>query len=183
MTLFILPFFYYQGRPENISGFQQFLQLIVIIYGFTGIYAAFTLRSLKPNKMKTKTIKQTATFNASPAEVYELIMDERKHSSFTGSEVKMSKKVKGNFEVFDGYCHGYNIELIPGKKIVQAWHFQEDGWPDNHYSICTFLFYQEGDKTKLNFTQTGIPDHKAGELKEGWKDYYWSQMKTYLKNR
>ena len=56
--------------------------------------------------MKTKTIKQSVTFHAKPIEVYELIMDAEKHSAFTGTKVKMSGKVNGKFEVFDGYYHG-----------------------------------------------------------------------------
>jgi len=81
--------------------------------------------------MKTKTIRQSASIKASPEEVYDLLMDEDKHSSLTGTSVKMSKEINGKFEVFDGYCHGYNIELDRDKKIVQAWHFQEDGWPSD----------------------------------------------------
>jgi len=61
--------------------------------------------------MKTKSINQTVTFEASPLDVYNLIMDSKKHSAFTGSEVKMSYTPEGKFEVFDGYVHGYNIEL------------------------------------------------------------------------
>ena len=95
------------------------------------------------NTMETKSIKQTVHFNAQPIEVYNLIMDEKKHGVFIGSEVRMSTEPNGTFSIFDGYCHGYNIELIEGQKIVQAWHFAEDGWPDDHFSICTFDFEKE----------------------------------------
>ena len=130
--------------------------------------------------MTTKSIKQTVTFNASPKEVYDLIMDAKKHASFTGTDVIMSDKVNGKFNVFDGYCHGCNIELSKGKKIVQAWHFAEDGWPDDHFSVCTFVFEKKDNKTKLTFTQTAIPAHKAEALKEGWKEFYWRPMKSFL---
>jgi activator of HSP90 ATPase len=130
--------------------------------------------------MKTKSIKQTVTFDATPEKIYHLIMDQKKHAAFTGSKVTMSTKVNGKFSVFDGYCHGYNIELIEGKKIVQAWHFAEEGWPDDHYSICTFLLEPVGNKTKLIFLQTGVPEQSVEALKEGWKQYYWEAMKTYL---
>jgi activator of HSP90 ATPase len=133
--------------------------------------------------MKTKSIRQTVTFAASPKEVYELIMDAKKHAALAGSKVTMSRKVKGKFNVFDGYCHGYNIELVEGKKIVQAWHFAEDGWPDDHFSTCTFLFEKSGNKTKLTFTQTDVPEHKVESLKSGWKEFYWEPMKNYLKNK
>lgn len=131
--------------------------------------------------MKTKTIKQSATFSVKPIQVYELIMDEKKHSKFTGTVVKMSRKVNGKFNVFDGYCHGYNIELEEGRKIVQAWHFQEDGWPEDHFSICTFIFEPIKEGTRLTFTQKGVPEHKFEDLKKGWKQFYWEPMKAFLK--
>lgn len=133
--------------------------------------------------MKTNSIKQSATFNASSEKVYQLIMDQKKHAAFSGADVVMSNKVKGEFSTYDGYCHGYNIELVKGKKIVQAWHFEEDGWPEDHFSICTFLFEEVGDKTKLSFVQTDVPEHKIATLKDGWKKYYWEPMAAYLKNK
>jgi activator of HSP90 ATPase len=132
--------------------------------------------------METKTIKQNVTFEATPLEVYQLIMDPKKHGAFSGAKASISSKIKGKFEVFGGYIHGYNIELKEGEKIVQAWHFAEDGWPDEHYSICTFLFEASGNKTKLSFEQTDVPEHKAEELAGGWKQFYWQPMKAWLKN-
>jgi activator of HSP90 ATPase len=131
--------------------------------------------------MKTKSIKQTVTFpGAKPKEVYNLIMDAKSHSAFSGSKVKMINDINGKFEAFDGYCTGFNIELKEGKKIIQGWHFKEDGWPDDHFSICTFVFEKVTTGTKLTFTQSAIPEHKADTLKEGWKLYYWQPMKAYL---
>jgi len=133
--------------------------------------------------MKTKSIKQTVTFNTSPATIYKMLIDQKKVSAFTGSDVTMSTKVNGKFKVFDGYCHGYNIELIEGRKIVQAWNFAEDGWPEDHFSICTFDLKKSGDKTRLTFLQTGVPDHTVESLKDGWKKYYWEAMKVYLNSK
>ena len=128
-----------------------------------------------------KSIKQIATFSAEPEQVYQLLMNAEKYSAFTGSNVITSKEINGTFNVFGGYIEGYNIELVEGEKIVQAWHFVEDGWADDHYSICTFLFEKVGGKTRLIFKQTGIPEHKVDSLKGGWKQYYWEPMKNYLK--
>ena len=132
--------------------------------------------------MKTKSIQQEIIFDCEPAVIYHLIMNEDQHSEITGSEVIMSNEINGKFNVFDGYCEGYNIELIENQKIVQAWHFDEDGWPEDHYSICTFTLEPVENKTKLIFTQTDIPEHKAEELERGWNDFYWQPIKEYLKN-
>lgn len=132
-------------------------------------------------KMKTKTIKQTVTFYTLPDKIYQLLMDQNLNEAFTGLKATISTKENGKFNVFDGYCHGYNIELVRAKKIVQAWHFAETGWPDDHYSICSFQLDQEGNKTILTFVQTDVPEHNAGEIKDGWNRFYWEPMKEYLK--
>ncbi len=132
--------------------------------------------------MKTGSIKQTVTFNAAPEKVYELLMDAKKHAAFTGADANMTSKVKGKFNAYDGYIHGYNIELIKAEKIIQAWHFAEDGWPEDHYSTCTFTLELKNGRTKLTFTQTDVPEHKVLALTDGWKQYYWEPMKSFLEN-
>ncbi|MBC7884335.1 MAG: SRPBCC domain-containing protein [Saprospiraceae bacterium] len=131
--------------------------------------------------MHYKSIVQTIWFEASAEVVYHMLMDAGTHAAFTNSKATISKELDGKFSVYDGYCHGYNIELKEGEKIVQAWHFAEEGWPDDHFSICTFIFEHLGTKTKLTFTQTGIPEHKAEALESGWREYYWEPMQEYLK--
>ncbi|MFM9944311.1 MAG: SRPBCC family protein [Bacteroidia bacterium] len=130
--------------------------------------------------MTTGSINQTVQFSASPKQVYDLLMNKKLYSEFTGGKVIVSDKVEGAFSVFDGYCTGYNIELVSGKKIIQKWNFKEDGWPNNHYSVCTFIFSKIANGCQLDFTQTDIPEHKIDDLSQGWKDYYWEPMKTYL---
>jgi activator of HSP90 ATPase len=131
--------------------------------------------------MKTKSISQAATFNTSPEKIYHMLMDQNEIALVTGSKASIDPAINGKFTVFDGYCNGYNIDLVQGRKIVQAWHFAEDGWPDDHFSICTFDMEPAGNKTKLKFHQTNIPEHKAELLKNGWKEFYWDAIKAYLR--
>jgi activator of HSP90 ATPase len=130
--------------------------------------------------MKTNTIRQTVTLPGTPADVYELLMSARKHAALTGSKVTMSRKINGKFTVFDGYCTGFNIELVEGKRIVQGWHFEEEGWPDDHFSVCTFAFKKVAGGTQLTFTQEGVPANTVAALKTGWKEFYWQPMEAYL---
>lgn len=125
--------------------------------------------------VKTKDLKQTAVFDASPMEVYEALMDSKKHSEFTGSRAVMSSKVGGKFTAYDGYIEGKNLELEPGKKIVQEWRGSD--WPEGHYSTITYDLAASGKKTKLTFTQKGIPADNYEDIKQGWIDYYWDPLK------
>jgi len=81
--------------------------------------------------MKTRTIRQQVTFKASPHELYELLMDEKKHGQFTRSRTTISRKVGGKISSGDGYIDGINLELVPDKKIVQSWRASD--WPEGHY--------------------------------------------------
>ena len=47
--------------------------------------------------MKTRTLAQTVTFKASPMQVYEMIMDFKKHQSLSGEKAKISRKVGGRW--------------------------------------------------------------------------------------
>ena len=55
--------------------------------------------------MQTKTIKQTIIIKARPGEVYEALVNPKKHSEFTGSKATGTDKI-GKFSTFDGYSHG-----------------------------------------------------------------------------
>lgn len=128
--------------------------------------------------MKTKTIKQTVIFKTNPNKVYEAFMDEKKHSEFTGSKAKISRKVNGKFTIYEGSIEGENLELIQDKKIVQKWRY--DDWPENHYSTITLILKKDPKGTKMEFTQVGIPEDKYEAIKQGWIDYYWEPMKEML---
>ncbi len=126
----------------------------------------------------SKRIRQSATFRASPHEVYEALMDAKKHSTFTGGPAKISREVGGKFTIYDGEIEGENLELVPDKKIVQSWRYSD--WPKGHYSKVTFSLDTIDAGTRLTFTQNGIPDDKYEDIKQGWKDYYWGPMKQML---
>lgn len=131
--------------------------------------------------MKTRTIRQGAWFKASPHDVYELLMDSRKHSKLAGGGAcSISRKVGGKFSISDGYITGENLELVPDKRIVQHWKAQEDCWPSDHYSKVTFLLRPTKGGTWIAFTQSGVPSACGDRFDSGWQEYYWTPMKGLL---
>lgn len=126
-----------------------------------------------------KTIQQTVTFKAGRHEVYELLMDAKKHSALTGSDVKISQKVGDKFTVYDGEIEGINLELVPDEKIVQSWRYSD--WTEGHYSRATFSLEDVKGGTRLIFTQEDVPDEYYEDIKQGWREYYWNPMKEMLK--
>lgn len=127
--------------------------------------------------MKTKTIIQKIEFKASPHEIYEALMDEKKHAKFTGAKAKISREVGGKFEIYDAGINGKNIELIPDQKIVQDWHCETEGWPEGHYSRLTISLKKSTNGAMLEIIQTGVPEESYDDISSGWAEYYWEPMK------
>lgn len=128
--------------------------------------------------MKTKTIRQSATIKAPPSDVYDALMDSRKHSKFTGGKASISRKIGGKFTAYDGYIEGVNLELVLNEKIVQSWRGSD--WPEGHYSRATFALKKVPGGTQLSFTQSGVPEEFYEDISQGWRDYYWKPMKELL---
>ena len=125
--------------------------------------------------MNTKTITQTVTFKARPLEVYEMLMDSRKHQALSGEKAKISNKVGGRFTAWGSHISGINLALNPGQKIVQAW--RATGWPEDHYSIAIFDLQKARPGTRLKFTQIGVPPNRYSGHYRGWIETYWTPMK------
>ena len=128
--------------------------------------------------MKTKNIRQSVTFKASPHEVYEALMDSRRHAKLTGEKARVSRKIGGKLMAYGGYIEGANLDLVPDKKIVQLWRGSD--WPKGHYSKATFALRKVKGGTRLTFTQTGVPAQYYEDIKQGWRDFYWAPMKKML---
>jgi activator of HSP90 ATPase len=130
--------------------------------------------------MENKTIKQSYFFEATPLEIYELLMDEQKHSAFTGAEAKIQKHVGTEFSAWDGYIQGKNIDLEPAQRIVQTWRSNEEGWPAKHFSEVTITLKAKNDGCELTLIQTEVPEACYETINQGWIDYYWEPMEAYL---
>jgi activator of HSP90 ATPase len=128
--------------------------------------------------MKTKAIQQTITFKASPKEVYDMLMDSRRHTALSGEKASISKKVGGKFTAWGTHISGFNLALKPGQKIVQAW--RATGWWPDHYSIVIFDLKKAPGGTTLKFTQIGVPPHRYSGHVRGWIEAYWTPMKEML---
>lgn len=118
---------------------------------------------------------------ATPDKIYKAWLDSKGHSQMTGSKAKVSNKVGETFEAWDGYISGTNLELKPGKKIVQSWRTVEfdDSEKDSHLEIE--LVPAKGG-TKLTIRHSNLPP--GGEqYKQGWADNYFEPMKAYFKSK
>lgn len=129
-----------------------------------------------------KEIKHTVTLPATPAKVYAALMDEKKHTQFTGQRARIDRRVGGAFTCYGTYIKGITLALQPGKHIVQAW--RSRNWPEGIYTIVTFkLSKGAGGRTVLRFSQVGVPSNDYHDKNKGWRTHYWEPLKKHLKGK
>ncbi len=129
--------------------------------------------------MSTKTIKQNVRLQAKPADVYDAILDAKKHAAFTGSKATCTPRIGGKFTAYDGYIWGKILELEEGRRIVQAWQTTE--WPeDAPPSRVEFIFEEKSGETEVTMIHSEVPASQAESYRQGWIDYYWDPLKEYF---
>jgi uncharacterized protein YndB with AHSA1/START domain len=127
----------------------------------------------------TKPIHQEVTIKASAKKVFDALTDAKQFSAFSGgAPAEIDAKAGGSFSCFGGHIIGRNIELVPGKRVVQAWRSVK--WGDGIYSIVHFELHEEGGSTKIVFDQAGFPEEAGPHLEGGWTKMYWEPLKAYL---
>jgi activator of HSP90 ATPase len=123
-----------------------------------------------------KTIKQKVKFKLPPQEIYEILVDEKKHRMLTGQKAEISKKVGGAFSTGAGYANGVNVDLVPGKRIVQAWRGSD--FPRGVFSMVSLNLDPTRDLgTELTLIHRGVPRELIPKIEKRWKELYWSNIK------
>lgn len=123
-----------------------------------------------------KTIKHKVRFKVPPTTVYDLLADSRKRTEVTGREALMSNEVGGKFSTDAGQVTGVNVDLVPGRRLVQAWRRQD--FPEGIYSMAAItLALTPGGGTELVLTHRGVPKHLLDEIEDYWRLVYWAPMK------
>lgn len=125
-----------------------------------------------------KTIKQCVKFKASPATVYELLADAGKHSALTGKRATISERIGGAFSTCDDEVSGVNVDLVPGRRIVQAWRHRK--FPEGVFSMAAVTLTPTADGgTALVLTHRGVPKELIPETEQRWRELYWSRIREH----
>lgn len=83
----------------------------------------------------SETIHLEISFKASTRRVYDALTDARQFDAVTrlsdaialvstqgAKATAINPAVGGSFVLFGGYISGLNLEMLPGERLVQAWH-------------------------------------------------------------
>ncbi len=129
-----------------------------------------------------KTIRQKVFVPAFPEDVYNVFVDSKKHSAFTGAKATGTAKEGSKFTAWDGYIEGKHLKLVKGKKIVQEWRTTE--WPkDAELSRLEFTFIAKKGGTEITMIHSNLPAEQAADYDKGWEEYYWKPLKKYFSKK
>lgn len=125
-----------------------------------------------------KTIKQKVKFRLSPMRIYNMLTDSTHHSELTGQKAVISGEVGGKFSTRGGRVSGINVDLLPGKRIVQAWRSKD--FPEGIFSMATFQLTETKDGgTELILTHRGVPKQLISTVEKEWRAFYWEKIRNF----
>jgi len=124
-------------------------------------------------------LHQDADFAVAPGRVFQLLTDEKLFAAMSGAPAKIENREGGAFSLFGGAIVGRNLELVDGKRVVQAW--RDAAWNAGLYSVIKFELSPAGKGTHLSFDQSGYPESDRASLVAGWKSHYWEPMQAYFR--
>ena len=128
-----------------------------------------------------ESIHQEITLNASPEHVFTAYTDSTQHAGFTGRDAEINAESGASFSCHNGMIEGRNIEIVPNKRIVQAWRVAN--WDEGAYSIVNIDLEGQDSGTKVTLTHVGFPEGQKVHLEGGWHENYWKPMANYFSKK
>lgn len=126
-----------------------------------------------------KDIQQNVELPASPKALFEMYVDAKQHSAFTGSEVTVSREPGSTFSAFGGALSGRMVATVPGRLVVQTWRSTNFG-VDDPDSILVLAFSEGVSGGRIDLVHTGVADRDYEGVREGWRKFYWDPWRAFL---
>ncbi|MFZ2096647.1 MAG: SRPBCC domain-containing protein [Anaerolineales bacterium] len=123
----------------------------------------------------------SAIIPALPEEIYQVWLSSEGHSAMAGSPASISAIVGNEFNAWDGYIHGKNLERVPGIRIVQSWRTSEFS-ADEPDSRVEITLESAGKQTRLTLKHTVLPP-SGWQYEQGWIESYFEPMQKYFTGR
>lgn len=125
--------------------------------------------------------QQTVRIAAPADAVYHALASTEGHTAMTGAPATVSHEVGGAWTAYGGAIHGLNVELTPGRRLVQVW--RAKNWDEGVWSLVRFTFEPDGDGTTITMDHLAVPDGAAEHLKAGWEANYWAPLRAWAAER
>lgn len=130
-------------------------------------------------------VHQEALIGAPPQQVFELLTSGSVFGAATGQPADITDREGEPFSLFSGRVEGRQIELVPGRRVVQAWRFSTahpSPWEPGVYSTLRFTLEPAGDGTRLVIDHTGIPAEWIEHISQGYPTFYQDPIAEFFAN-
>jgi uncharacterized protein YndB with AHSA1/START domain len=129
--------------------------------------------------MPSESFTVTDLIPAGADRIYKAWLDSKEHAAMTGGSATSESHVGGKFSAWDGYIRGTNLELEPGRRIVQSWRSNDfpDGAPDSRVEVK--LEAADGG-TRVTLLHSNVPEGQSADYEKGWREHYFNPMRKYF---
>jgi activator of HSP90 ATPase len=119
---------------------------------------------------------------AGAQDIYDAWLSSSGHERITGGQpAQISAREGAEFTVWNGYITGRNLQLEPGRRIVQSWRTTKFTANDPDSQIEVLLQPSPGG-TKVTVHHTNVPDGHTSYRDGGWQRSYFDPMKEHFKH-
>ncbi|EDQ89667.1 uncharacterized protein MONBRDRAFT_32329 [Monosiga brevicollis MX1] len=110
--------------------------------------------------------------------IFETLMNEDRVSAYTQSQCKVDSRIGGSFTMFNGSVKGVIKDLVPYRRVHQAWRFES--WPEGHYSDVVIDLSEAEGKTSLSIQHSEVPESDIERTQDGWRRLQLEPLKAML---
>ncbi len=128
-------------------------------------------------------IHQEGLIPATPAAVYSVLTDGNRFSAATGQPARVTDREGDAFSLFGGRVEGRQVELVPGRRVVQAWRFgaaHDSPWEQGVYSIVRFTLAAEDGGTRFAIDHDALPEEWRDHVDAGYPTFYQEPLTRYF---
>lgn len=131
--------------------------------------------------MTLHTFTQKTSIPTSALDLYTVLLDERRHSSFTGDIAVIHDEEGTKFTLYDGLIEGKNEVLERGEKIIWSFAFVDANWPTNHFSEAALIIKNtDNEMCEVELYHTAIPEGFEERIATFWNEMMWEPLRYYL---
>ena len=129
---------------------------------------------------KTFSIKLKYIIYAPPEKVFEALTKSSIINKWSDGNGKVSDKIDGDVEMFDGWVKGKVVQYKPGRKLSYTWKPSE--WDKKvPPSLVSYTFSDHQAGTEVTLEHVGFPNEKEAEKhKDGWIDFVFEPLNDYF---
>lgn len=130
-------------------------------------------------KLRTENIYQVISLPASPAKVFDALLDQDAHEAFTGKDALIQPHEGGAFSLCNQNHTGYFLHIVQNKRIVLAWTHKK--FPAGHFTTVDIRLSKDAEgNTTLILNHLAVPAGDDGWMTESWNRNYWGLLTAHF---